>query len=920
MEAASRADNSDRRRHGAAAEIGRVELIAAGLGDARRLVAIEAPTGFGKSVLVAQFAATFEHELWLYDLTSPSADDVASLPADAAAWCVVIDNAEQLHEASAIGAVVSSALDRGATVVVAGRRVPDAIWFDAQLQLKVDDLLLTTKQVEPHLPSSLSAEQRAAAAEVLCDVSRGWMLAVADPLERIQAAAGESADADRRVDKTIADIVRRGTAQSHLLEPAAQQLAPEDLSMVRTLAVIDRFDEEILTLLKATDGFAERASFAGLLTVRDGPSLPDVFRAIFCETSSPPGDVDCRALADHLVERGEIAQAIEVCVAFGNHEQAAETIAGLEHRHGFLVDVDDFNRSITLLPAAAARHPRVYLVQCWVNVIAAQVADAMRALRRAHESVQVLDPERTMPVHAEILAEQAFYASIDGDRERSERHLEALHQFDIEGSNTATEARVLEARAGLAGLQSTATSFGVANRHLSAAIAIWRRHGDSARLVSALMRLAINVLEPMGRYRQSIDVLDEALEQPSVAAFDRARIEMFRSRILPVLGENEAAAQARSEANRLASRLNMPWITGMTAWAEMRANAFASDEDATLRALTEARDRLGELLNHETGAMFWCEAADALARFGRLADAEEFLVAAHAIADGESFVVVADAAVEARAGDAARALELIGTAPTVDPGMVWFLHALAASALARLDHRGDALARMSMAQSELDQLGQHDVLRATERELVDALADTSGNSRLLPSTNSTASTASTRSTAGADTTSTRLLVFDRFAVERNGEFVSQLPRGRSAVLVKFLVVNQGRVVIDQAIDALWPGCDLPTGRQRLRNVLQRCRKSLGPIVERDGDCLAFGNGVTSDYSEALDLAEGACVREPDSLEAADAAVAALSGRLLPDDRYEDWAELARADLDRRRERVRDHQQRLAAQLGVSRPS
>lgn len=921
MQAAFPAEKNERHRRSAGV-IDRAELIVAEISDETSLVVIEAPTGFGKTILASQFAATFGHQIWIDEPQDLDAADLAAVvgepPSSGGGWCVVIDNVERVDGATTetLSSLIEVAQDKGATVVVAGRVVPDAIWIRAELRLGIDDLLLSAKQIEPHLSPSLSAQQRAEAADVIREVSQGWIAAVAEPIERIQLAAETPQKTSRDVDKAIAAVVRHGTAQSHYLEPTLRQLRSDDVALVRALAVMDRFDDEILSLLHADDDFADRTARAGLLTTRMGIGLPDVFRAVLAESSSEASEVDTGLLASHLVERGEITQAIDLCMAFGDHELAAETIAALEHRHSFLVDVDDFNRCVTLLPAAAAKHPRVFLVQCWVNVVGARVADSLRALERGREAVQQLDPDETKGVRAEILAELAFYTSIDADHQACQPYLDELAALGVEGSDTAAEARMLEARANLAGRGSTTDSLEHATRDLSAATAIWRRLGDSARLVSGLMRLAINLLEPMGRYLQALNVLDEALAQRPLAAFDQARIEMFRSRLLPMLGEGDAASEAAAQADRLATRLDMLWISGMTSWAAMRAASYDADENRMIASFSNAQSRLGELLRNDSGAIFHCEAADAFARFGRLDEAEGLVAAARPIAGDASFVVVAEIAVQARAGDAARALELIETGPTVAPGLSWYLHALGAIALQRLGRTEDAVARLADAQGELDRLGQHDVLQMTEARLVSELA----RPRASTLASFPAPTPELEPRTDGSAAPTRVTVFGPFQVACDGKPLARPPRGRSAVLVKFLAVNGGRVVVDQAIEALWPGCDSPTGRQRLRNVLRRCRKSIGPVIDRDGESLVFNESVTSDFDEVLELFDEACVRNPDSLEAVDAAVAALSAQLLPDDRYEDWAELARADLDRRRERVRDHQQRLAAQLGVSRPA
>ncbi|MEL6981701.1 MAG: hypothetical protein AAFO29_04685, partial [Actinomycetota bacterium] len=139
----------------------------------------------------------------------------------------------------------------------------------------------------------------------------------------------------------------------------------------------------------------------------------------------------------------------------------------------------------------------------------------------------------------------------------------------------------------------------------------------------------------------------------------------------------------------------------------------------------------------------------------------------------------------------------------------------------------------------------------------------------------------------------------RFSVSRGGQEVS-LSSARVSELVKVLAVRAGSAPIDLVLDTLWPEVEPATGRRRLKNVLSRARAELGDVLVRERDRIAFSSSVGIDLSD-FDLAarQAVLLAQNDPSRAAEAGLRALSlylGELLPDDRYADWAELARADI------------------------
>lgn len=157
-------------------------------------------------------------------------------------------------------------------------------------------------------------------------------------------------------------------------------------------------------------------------------------------------------------------------------------------------------------------------------------------------------------------------------------------------------------------------------------------------------------------------------------------------------------------------------------------------------------------------------------------------------------------------------------------------------------------------------------------------------------------------------------VLGEFAVRIDGR-PQPLPAARPASLLKVLVIHGGRLTLEQAIDMLWPESDVVTGRRRMRNVLRRLRTALGEIVERHGSSLRLADHVRTDFRQAQLAADQA--RCPGaSLASVSEAVERHRATLLPDDRYEQWADEARWTHEQRLLALLDRQARLATELAI----
>ncbi len=126
-------------------------------------------------------------------------------------------------------------------------------------------------------------------------------------------------------------------------------------------------------------------------------------------------------------------------------------------------------------------------------------------------------------------------------------------------------------------------------------------------------------------------------------------------------------------------------------------------------------------------------------------------------------------------------------------------------------------------------------------------------------------------------------------------------RRKAAAVLKLLAIQRSRSLHrEQIMDALWPDLDPAAAANNLHKSLHYLRAAFseqglsGQVIRFTGDIVALSPDVWIDCHEFRRLADAARgAGEPAAFEAA---LAHYSGDLLPDDRYEDWAEPLRDEL------------------------
>ena len=333
------------------------------------------------------------------------------------------------------------------------------------------------------------------------------------------------------------------------------------------------------------------------------------------------------------------------------------------------------------------------------------------------------------------------------------------------------------------------------------------------------------------------------------------------------------------EPRRLGRLLGLDWLVGWTYWSEIIAVSFSYDASEVERLVKEFDETGYVVITPVNQALLWCDAAEALARCERFESARAALERAVST-DGmyEWYLAYTEASIEARGGDPMQALSLLDATAAMDGIDVdhsWRLALLRGYALHRAGDAEGAAAGLAESVAIARELGQPSLPDIVEGQLVAKIQSGSSAADDMPAI-------------------VEVALFDKFELRHNGA-VRSVPSGRVSDLLKLLIVNNGHLVLDQVVDALWPDATLQQGRKRLRNVINRLHDAAGTeLVSREGSSLHLVTGVASDFARAVELAQSA-VKPGMPLGALSAALQACDRELLPESRYADWAEAARLD-------------------------
>lgn len=715
----------------------------------------------------------------------------------------------------------------------------------------------------------------------------GWTAATVLAVAR-SARTGESLDAVAWAATTAGDPA---DAVAAILDEALVSLGVSRRSSLAQVARLPLIDAEVVDRSTLQRGFFELASVAGI------PFAPS--RGLWSELAGPvrdclaslaPPDHDVlRRAAREYDQRGELSEAIQVLLAIGDTAGAAQVLSTTSPEVVEAIDVFELQAVFAQLPSDVVdAHPNVVLLVARALQVSTQFDQCRVLLDRARELARAGNDSVLM---------RAVDVELAAGLQRELKHNEAAdiaRQILAEArfEETLTRARACHVlgqalcwRRGDDGERHEDT-LAEAEEYLSRAADLYRSLNMRSTLSSLAPYWAINIEFARGRPREAMKRLDEALALVADRPRRRGYIMCFKAWVAADLGLDEECRSNAEELLRLADQLNSELFHAHAHWKLAILASYRGDAAITRDHLRQVELHKGTWWGPGSGD-FLAEAADLMDRVGDVNLARSYLDRATAEPkDAGHLVALSKASLAARHGDPVDAEQLLRSVRRrLDPREQWRVTLLCAYAAFR---RGESQRAGSLAAQSFEEaarLGQDDAPLVREREITEqllGLATETANSAAL----------SLQSSAQPMT----LALLGRFELTVAGRRLP-LETGQEAQLVKLVAVNGGRMHHEHAIETMWPDVAPEVGRHRLRTVLNRVRAAAGDVLTRVGEVLALDPELRVDLQELLvDAGHAESAATTDLALAASIArgvIVRYRGELLPDDRYEQWAELPR---------------------------
>jgi LuxR family maltose regulon positive regulatory protein len=566
------------------------------------VVSIVAPPGYGKTTLLAQWAArdgrafagvTLEPGLDAADVSARIED---ALPADLSATVVAVDDIHLLASgaASAVEAIVPR-LPTGSTLAVAGRRqalsgIPRLRAAGALLELGVEDLALTRRESRSLLYAAGVALSDTELEELLA-TTEGWPAGIRlGALSRHRQSGADTAGDDLEERALVA-----------LLRP---ELDGEDLEFLRRTSFLDRVCGPLCDAVLEREGstrLLESLAAAGVFVFpldrkgdwfRYHPAFADRLRDELEVLDRKLVPVLARRAADWFEQNGDSERALQHASLAGDADHLAQvlarvasplhnsgretTLAGWLSRFEEIAGLDDYPQVATLAARLhAQRGSAVEAERC--------LESAARGASRRRKRDASLRP-RIALVRAAMCGD-----GVESMLAGAERVLDELPADDrwrpfalfLQGTATVLLRETERGDAILSRSVHAAERIGaVETRALSLAersiLAGARGERDKA---DALLCRGLETIEGHGLHGYPTSALTLALSARSLLLHGRAR---------------EAAAPLTG-ARRLTPALtgSMPWLAVQTRLELARAYVTLRDGAAAGRVLHEAGELLG---------------------------------------------------------------------------------------------------------------------------------------------------------------------------------------------------------------------------------------------------------------------------------------------------------------------------------------
>ena len=654
-----------------------------------------------------------------------------------------------------------------------------------------------------------------------------------------------------------------------------------------------------LALLPMLDEFtAERAAGPGALTILRRTGLPHRFEAgwttipdsirdgLLSRSSSVPelSMASLLTIAQHYAARGELAAAIQLLSDAHLFEEITDLLArqhwtDLEALGLTQVDqlLDLFGNTgpasaadlaLRAIWAAEANHPtlrsKFYEQLTRLEGLPPPLARAVEA-ERIRMLTKTIQPTEAVDCADKLLA----LTPPDELITRGRALLASAHAHAVIGTE------VDHARAHVQ-FEQAAQLFEITHEHR------WR--------AEALARLGYSVLFHQGRPHDGAAAMETALSL--LPSGDRTRAAWLSSYadVLDTVGKGVEAQAAANEAIDIGERLNDHGVVGLGLWSRAWIAGRRGDHAALWGAMGQVEALQPGWLSSHSGIEFYGSVADFLVTLGDIEGTRYCEMKARKLHERWQYQGAIDmmmARIEAHIGDPETALTLLERADAslgAQPNTRWVRRLESALACLRLGDLERARAFVDDAMQMTRSMGVPDLPARFERSLLDRLA-------VLNADDSTTTTTTTEEPIV-------ITLLGTFSV-RHGHRDLTPPAGHPSTLVKVLALRR-RLTVDAIIDVLWPDVDVDTGRARLRNTMNRLRSRSGAIIERHGDSLVLAPASIIDV-EAFEAAAAAALTADHirRIGLARRAISLYADDLLPGDVFDDWAAAARERLRRR---------------------
>lgn len=801
-------------------------------------VACIAGAGFGKSALLDQL-----DDRWL-----------------------TIDDAHSWSGAD-LTTAVAQLQEHDGPAIVAGRFLPTELHGLCFATIDHRDLRFSPSETRDYL-NQIGAPGNALRTATK-QLSHGWPAGVAAVAQTLIGVDDPAALAQRL--RALDRVIRRVVDESI-------ELQPELARIVDVLAEVAVFDDELCQSL-GSKASVESLQESGVTVERRGDGFRFVEPLRSNLRSNDLDDEKIRDLVSHLMARDLVHPAIDLCLGRGQRELAAQTIARLTRDQEALLIPTRLHAAMATIGAAARTHPRSLYVHAHVSAVHNDLAEGLRAIEQACDAFAAQDPDITSIDHLEALTTRGVWHVYGDELPRAKAVHDRCASALSESSPHRAQALVHDLRGVLHHGLSTEADLDIAIEELKLSYALWRKIGETAAATVTMFRLA-SALGSRGRRIEALSILDDVLNHGPVPAHDEMRLGLERAATLPYVGRADEVAELIDEVKNIGRALEDTWAVARCVVSDMVAASVRNDVD---RVVTGARELEQDQLLHFGDAAeggLWIDAMDALCRVGAIGEAKSAADAVRRIsAMPEWMRTYSSASFEARCGDPQLAVEMLADLDLredLETDKRWQLYLLWSYAGLRQGDAELAAKMFDAVYSEVPIQRAPDLPEWLEPQICDALrGGQAPRSTDLPIS---------------------ISVLDRFAVEQldhDGVGVRlKVPSGRTSDLIKVLACGGGRLAVDQVIDRLWPEADSKLGRRRLRNVVRRVREACGAIIERESDMIGFSPDVQVDLWVARQNVAAAMTG---SLDEAIAATAIADQPLLPDSRYEDWAEDFRSE-------------------------